>query len=374
MSSNIVLEQYKTYLENNNRSPKTIQNYLTVLGELSSYLKHKPFKEMSEADISSFLQWKRNHKAKRSGDGIKYEGTISQSSYALYVMLLKIFYRWLYKLPRHQYPDQVAELDVKIPHTQAIQPSDITTKDDVVAVLGVCQNFREKALVSCLYESACRISEFLSWQIGDIVFDSKGAVLNVRGKTGERRIRLIESVPHLQQWLQAHPRKSDRKAWVWSKGKRKLLYMTLLRLLRRLFKKAGIDKPCNPHALRHSRLTELAKYLSDAKLKVFAGWVGSSRMAGTYVHLSGADLDDDLLKAAGMPTETEIKLSPLKTQPCPRCQTSNSGEAKFCSMCGVALNPEEYIGYEMEELESMKAHLGVLMKKMEKLEKQRKKR
>ena len=367
MENNTALEIYKDYLEKNGRSPSTIKLYKMVTSELSNYI-GKPFKEMTKEDIGQYLKWKRE--TKKPTGRYAYKKGLANSSYSMYILVLKIFYRWLYGLKRHHYPEQVADLNPSTLKKQPIEPSEIITKQDIATLLGSCRNFREKALVSCLYESACRVSEFLNWRVGDIVFDSRGAVLHVNGKTGTRRLRLIESVPNLQQWLETHPMKADKKAYVWSqRGNEKLGYVYLGRLLKRIFKKAEIDKPSNPHAFRHSRLTELAKFLSDGKLKVFAGWVGGSRMAGTYVHLSGADLDDDLLKAAGVQTEVEEKVSPLKTQKCSRCQTENPGEGKFCLMCGVALKTEEFVAYEMDELASMKAYIDVLSKKIEKIEK-----
>jgi len=361
------IHEYKLYLQDNNRSPKTIHGYEAILTELSDFMKNKPFKNMTAKDISSFLQWKRSRKIV-GGRHHKISGaSLSEDSYWLYVLSLKIFYRWLYKLPQHHYPPQVAQLNVRRKKTQAITPSEIITKEDIATVLKHCSSFKEKAVISCLYESDCRATEFLDWRIGDIVFDKRGAVLNVKGKTGERRIRLIESVPHLQQWLETHPNRDEKKAYVWRRSQAQVTqtaYMYLREMLLRLFKKAEIDKPANPHAFRHSRLTELAKYLSDSKLKVFAGWTGSSRMAGTYVHLSGADLDEDLLKAAGVEISEKETRNPLKPAKCLRCGFRNSGVSRYCGKCGLPLNPEELVSKEIE----MAQELSLLKETNEKLQ------
>ncbi|MCK4477037.1 tyrosine-type recombinase/integrase [Candidatus Bathyarchaeota archaeon] len=358
MNNISIIREYKLYLQDNNRSPKTIHGYEAILAELSDFMKSKPFKKMTAKDMSKFLRWKRSRKIV-GGRHHKISGaSLSEDSYWLYVLSLKIFYRWLYKLPQHHYPPQVAQLNVRRKKNQAITPSEIITKEDIATVLKHCSNFKEKAVISCLYESGCRATEFLDWRIGDIVFDKRGAVLNVKGKTGERRIRLIESVPHLQQWLETHPNRDEKRAYVWRRNQTQITqtaYMYLREMLLRLFKKAEIDKPVNPHAFRHSRLTELAKYLSDSKLKVFAGWTGSSRMAGTYVHLSGADLDEDLLKAAGVEISEKEHASPLMLRKCPRCGFQNSG-SKFCSKCGLPLHPEELISKELEMKEEL-SHL-----------------
>ncbi|MBV9179249.1 MAG: hypothetical protein JO297_19635, partial [Nitrososphaeraceae archaeon] len=45
--------------------------------------------------------------------------------------------------------------------------------------------------------------------------DSKGAVFVLRGKTGERRVRIIAFVKLLQQWLNIHPLKHLSSYPIW---------------------------------------------------------------------------------------------------------------------------------------------------------------
>ena len=70
-------------------------------------------------------------------------------------------------------------------------------------------------------------------------------------------------------------------------------------LLKRLAKKAGINKRVHPHLFRHSRCTILAQHLTEAQLEKYAGWVYGSDMSGIYIHLSGRDLDDAILRSMG---------------------------------------------------------------------------
>ena len=61
---------------------------------------------------------------------------------------------------------------------------------------------------------------------------------------------------------------------------------------------------------RHSRATELASMLTEAQLKEHLAWVQEPNAASKYVHLSGRDIDDVLLKARGMPID-ESKRGPV---------------------------------------------------------------
>jgi integrase/recombinase XerD len=66
-----------------------------------------------------------------------------------------------------------------------------------------------------MYESGVRPEEFLRLTNLDMKVDSKGAILIVRGKTGERRVRIISFVRLLQQWLQVHALRSQNQYPLW---------------------------------------------------------------------------------------------------------------------------------------------------------------
>ena len=73
----------------------------------------------------------------------------------------------------------------------------------------------ETRLSKTAYESACRPHEFLGLRKSDIAFDDYGAILYVRkGKTGARRIRVVEAAPLLANWIENHPLK-DKDAPLW---------------------------------------------------------------------------------------------------------------------------------------------------------------
>jgi len=61
-------------------------------------------------------------------------------------------------------------------------------------------------------------------------------------------------------------------------------------------------------------------------------------MCQTYVHLSGRNLDDTLLKAYGISVDNTPKEKELTPIHCPRCSTVNGATAKFCYKCGAALD------------------------------------
>jgi integrase/recombinase XerD len=179
-------------------------------------------------------------------------------------------------------------------------------------------------------------------QLKHVVFDEYGAVITLpKGKTGARRVRLVYSSGYLRNWIDNHPLKLDRNSWLWVSSwneKVHICYMTFWGSLRIAAKRAGIEKRVNPHSFRHARATHLAHYLTEQQLKAHLGWTPNSKMAGTYVHLSGKDVDKAILNIYGIATEEEPGDKALKVTKCPRCKEIQDQKASFCFKCGMPLN------------------------------------
>ena len=78
--------------------------------------------------------------------------------------------------------------------------------------------------------------------------------------------------------------------------------------------------------------------LTEQQLKAFFGWTGDSRMASTYVHLSGGDIDNAVLQANGVKLSQEEIAPKLTVKTCNRCQFQNSVDSKYCNRCGLPLD------------------------------------
>ncbi len=301
---------------------------LKALVSFTNYI-NKPFDEVTKNDVVNWANSLRD---------------MAPSTQGLYKMRIKAFYKWLNG--GEEYPDVVKWIK---PNRKRKNTIEILTLDDVKKMVESTRNQRDRALIMTLYESGCRASEIMDMRIRDIKMDRYGAVCLVNGKTGGRRIRLVDAVPDLQLWLGMHPQKDDPDAplWISSSGEG-IRHTQLHTIVSHLGKKAGIKKKAHPHLLRHSRLTEMAKHLTDAELKVFAGWEADSRMPGIYIHLSGADIDKKILGIHGLVEEEEkVEDRPLTPKKCPRCETNNPPTAKFCYRCSAVLDIKT--AQEMEE-------------------------
>ncbi len=308
----------------------TRMNYLKVLKALTFHT-NKPFREMEKDDIMEWINFLE----------------CKPRTITLYKICVKRFFQWFYGCEKRDYPDVVKWITTKRTKKNNIE---VLTLDEVKRMAEVTTNQRDRAMIMMLYESAARADELLKMKIRDIRIDRYGAVCMVNGKTGSRRIRLVDAVPDIQLWMNMHPEKDnpDAPVWVAHTHGGNLKYIQLHHIVVQLGKKAGIKKNVHPHLLRHSRLTELATKLTDSELKVFAGWEAGSNMPGTYIHLSGADIDKKILSIHGLAEEEErVEDRSLTPKKCPRCETNNPPTAKFCYRCSAVLDIKTAL--EMEE-------------------------
>jgi len=176
---------------------------------------------------------------------------------------------------------------------------DILTLKEVRKLLAVAKHPRDKALISLAYDSGARPGELLYLKLKDVMIDEQGVIVLLRGKTGARRIRVIDTVGstrHLAVYLQFHEFVDDGNSWLfYNLDKHKNEPLTRNRfsqILKNLARKAKISKRVYPYVLRHSRATYLARYLTEQEMKIYFGWVMDSKMVKTYVHMSCRDLDE----------------------------------------------------------------------------------
>jgi site-specific recombinase XerD len=278
---------------------------------------------------------------------------------------IKRFYKWLKQT--EDYPPEVRWLKNNMKKSKRKLPKELLTIDDVKILAESTNNLRDRSLILVLYETGARVGELQGIKIKDVDFDKYGALVNLSGKTGSRKVRIIASAPSISNWLLEHPNK-DKKTyrnsylfcglWGINKGK-ELQYRHLNKLLKEAGEKAGILKPLNPHHFRHSRATELAKKLTEAQLCEYMGWVQGSNEASTYVHLSGRDTDRAILEMHGL-AEEETEESKFKPIICPRCNIKNDASAKVCMHCSLGLDEESIMQYDRQKEQATKMGLGII--------------
>lgn len=331
-------------------------------------------------------QKKRGFKRTKQGV-IPYEKKNYYSDVTLneYLKSTKRFYRWLLKRKTRDYrlnnlPEQDKkhlveeitllkdlndELDEKksfIKKKDKDLVGDLLVPEEVEAMIKLCDNYRDKAFLSLLFELGCRIGELLNIRIKDITRAEHYYKVKIYGKTGERVIMFVNSIPYVEGYLQIHPHKDNGNAPLWIclgsyNHFENLRYVGAKRIINKYLEKAGIIKKITAHSFRRSRATELAQYLTESQLCEHFGWVIGTDVVGVYVRKSGRNINRSMLKYYGIEVDdlekNETIKNKLKTpRKCQVCGTQNLAEACYCAKCGkaltleVALNSDEQVKEE----------------------------
>ncbi|MDP3881973.1 MAG: tyrosine-type recombinase/integrase [Nanoarchaeota archaeon] len=332
--------RFKDHLLSEGIGAPKIVRYLIDIRKLNSMLR-KPFGEANKEDIRQVVaEMEQTDLAPQTKKGFK-------------IMLRKL-YRFLRGIDeKGVYPEEVKWISIAIPKNQNKVPEELLTEEEMKEIIRCCGNVRDKALISSLAESGCRVSEIGTLKIKHVTFEEYGARLTVQGKTGMRRILIINSTPYLQEWINQHPKNNNPEAYLWynPQNKELLTYARITAILKGAAHRAEIKKRIYPHLLRHSRATILASTMTEASMKQYLGWGQDSKMCATYIHLNGQSTDEAILRASGIEVKKEKKDSQLKPLPCLRCKTINEATNKFCKLCGLVLDKGEAHRLIQEELE-----------------------
>lgn len=190
----------------------------------------------------------------------------------------------------------------------------LLTLGELGSLMREARHPRARALMPVLYESACRKGELLGARLRDVDLGAEYSTIRVFGKTGQRTLPLVRSVPALEAWLEVHPDPRPRApifATVVAGEVRRMGEHTPNKLMRGLAERAGI-RHVYPHQLRHTRLTELAAAgVGEYVLKSFAGWTPSSKMAARYIHFSGRTHIPAILRLEGVDVDASRRGGPV---------------------------------------------------------------
>lgn len=332
-----VLLSFRDYLISEGISLGRVAKYLTDLKK-AAVLLEKEYKDADENDI------------RRIVSALDRDERYSPWSKRDFKVSLRRFYTWLRK--SKEYPPEVAWLKVYARIRHARSAEEMLTEEEVRKLIESASTVQMKAFFAALYESGCRIGELIYLKLNQVKFDEYGAQLFVTGKTGFRRVRVVACVPYLTAWINDHPLKNEPESFLWINRRREpFSYNGLCGIMKLAACTAGIRKRVNPHNFRHSRATFLANHLTDAQMKEHFGWTQDSKMAGVYIHLSGRDVDNALLKVYGINNAPEKKGSALRPKECARCSLANQATNRFCSRCGLPLDEDAKVEVMKKDME-----------------------
>jgi integrase/recombinase XerD len=279
----------------------------------------KPLEDVSYEELKNYI------------DFITEERDLSNGTIELMQRKFIQYYNWLFNRtddPKYHKIVRMIKEDKMDKQKTKIQAKDILSVEEVKKIINICTLERDRCLIAVMFESGMRVGELLSLTIKDLIINDAEYKVTFNVGIGEGR---KSAMPRSILCTDVHGYVKD-----WLKCNNSTKFMPLSTpgvavIIKRLYNKAGIDKLCHPHMLRHSAITYAASLgLSETQLSHRFWGVPHSSMVSVYIHLNEQMQASGYLNAKGMGNETKI-LNPLAVR-CVECgsliQTGN-----LCKIC-----------------------------------------
>lgn len=391
----IITEQNEINIKESTKEAK-----IKTLIDIARFLDFKDFDKIIKTDIFSYLN--RFRKSEDDDPDHRWIGTWNNR----YIILFK-FFKWLHDqdnpdIKDRKYPDCMKGIKrLARKEVSRYKPGDLWTARECEIFIKYCPSKRDRAYFAMALDTSCRPSELLNIRLGDIEVKSTSdrkyqyAEITINGKTGQRTVPLIHSLPYVKELILAHPSSQNPKEWLFiSEGKtsfgKKITRDGLLKHFQEYYRdkyyplllendnvpdsdkafiRSLLTKPINLYLMRHIALTEKSKVLNEHMLRNHAGWTNTSKMPQVYIHHLGGASSKQLLQSYGIMQKEEVDIKEKKAIICPNCSEPNirSETTKICFKCKMILSVtsyEEIRNKEKQKIESLETEMKSLKEGM----------
>lgn len=311
----------------------------------------KSYDECMEADLIRAIPLLRD------GESIRQK-PFKQNTISDFIKILKQFYTWLIR-KGYSSIKQADIDDIKAParDTMVRTVDDILTEDEVKSLIQAAKRDFDRAFIAVHYEGGFRFGELSEMRWRDVKFDDYGVVINTNFKTGiARYVRLIMSTEFLAKWESVSHAKPNDLVFPNIHGKA-LTHSVATVQINRIASRCGLEKRLTPHLLRHSRITHLVQQgMQESVIKKMMWGSVNSRQLATYLHLTGDDVDNEVLKTNGI-MKKERKEHALKAIQCQKCSTIYASTSDSCPRCGIKFGEKDEVTLLREKIQQMEFEL-----------------
>jgi len=256
-------KEFLQKLELKKYSFNTAKIYIYYFEEFINYYRKLDLLEINEDNIKDYLSYQINLG--------KADSTLNQI-----INSIKFYYEMVLGMPNRFY-------DLERPRPTERLP-EVLDKTEIIKIINHTNNLKHRCILSVIYSAGLRVSELLSLKLTDI--DSKRMMIRVKNaKGGKDRYTLLSTnvLAELRNYFMEY-----RPSIYLFEGQKNNKYSSssVLKILKRASKNAGIKKQVKTHMLRHSFATHLLEQGTD--LRSIQTLLGHSSLTTTeiYTHVA----------------------------------------------------------------------------------------
>jgi len=275
--------KYLRHMYRRNCKPNTIRGACTAMHLFLLFLKRSGkshFGQITRIDLEAFVEQEQDRGLKNS--------TVKTRLHALYAFL-----RFMDK--EHRVHPDVLLRKIKIKLPQSLPRA--MSSHDVIKMLSVIDNTRDRALILMLLRTGMRIGELLNIRINDVDLSERTVKIYESEKNSIGRVVYFsdDARDALAVWLKES---DERKSFLFYGQKGSLTYSAASVRVRKYLQKAGLsEKGYTAHCLRHTFATDLLN--AGMRLECLQQLLGHSKLDVTriYARLTDKTREQEYFKA-----------------------------------------------------------------------------
>lgn len=270
---------------------------------------------------------------------LKHEYEIGEGGLRNYRKALRKFFEFLER-------PWATDIRVGSAPDRSVTDEDILGDEEVDAVLDVCSNARDKAMVAMMCDAGLRIGAVLSLRVRDVDLDATPPTVTINDngptKGASGTVLMTWSHAYVSNWLDIHPRRDEPSAALIHKLRGSveddgaITYQVAYRRIKDLLGDAGLDDDLSPHNLRKTAISQwIRDDLVEQEIKHRAHWGADSTQFDQYSGVTEAELNEKIAQKYGIVDDEGESVTYVDT--CPRCTSSVRRTDRFCPSCSAAL-------------------------------------
>jgi integrase len=237
------------------------------------------------------------------------QNDIKEEDYSIWTLnetrkSIRRFYQWHTDSENPEIVDFL-RCHVKKSEQSRTDPDELLSPEQAEKIIDAASNLRDKAFLSVLWDSGARIGEILNLQWRDIRFKDEMMGVKIReGKTGGRKIYLVESLETLKEWKEYCEEKKNIEAedHVFTvhrpySSTEPLKYRSARKQVQACADRTEVPEyiKTNPHAWRKARATDMAsKGMNQPTMNQYFGWSRGSDNPVLYIRLAKRDVENSV--------------------------------------------------------------------------------
>lgn len=268
-----IIKQYRTHLERLGYSKTSISMLPACTREFLEFTQKEAHQIVSK-DITAYYEYLQERPNKRRIGGLS-ESYINHHIYAL-----KLFFGWQEEQGNIT-ENPISSLVFKKPTSKS---REVLTAHEIKVLYEVCENYKEKAVLSIFYGCGLRRTEGEKLNLKDIHFRS--GILYVREGKGSKR-RAVPMSEKVTEYLKIYAlkerfAKQNEMAFICNRIGTRTSGSSYNTILKKLLEKAGIEKEITLHSLRHSIATHLLE--SGLSVEYVRDFLGHKHLESTQIY------------------------------------------------------------------------------------------